>query len=218
MRDDLRGRLAPAHLNRWLTATYGRTWLGEPKFRLVWGESRIERSGGVWREPGCERLGFRAVRKYPGCRAWLIEAWRPPATYGTPEAWYAPVQGGGTRMMTPWGAICCLGDYPSRGDYEDIGARMFWAPVERHLAAAIWLWRRTEQASANPLARTRARVLAAEQAAAAAEERFVAQGMDVLGETDLAFDGAPMASMAGEKRRPALVDLAERAGITAHPF
>lgn len=217
MRDDLRGRLAPAHLSGFLLRRWGRSEYGEPRYRLVWAPSRVERSGGVWRADGGARLGVRWVRKYPGAECWLIEAWRPGWCYGSRRLWYSPVELGGTRLSTPWGAVCALGDFPARGDYEDIGARMYWGPSERHLEAAIGSYERGLLASHGLGARMHRATARAEADEARREEEFLKAAAEVMADAEPAFGGAPMASMSAERRRPALFDIAERAGVRAHP-
>ncbi|MGH3181505.1 MAG: hypothetical protein ACRDOE_06305, partial [Streptosporangiaceae bacterium] len=88
-RDDLSGRQAPRWIGGLLRGRYGRTPFGEPRFRLVWAESRLERSGGEWvdwdvsvapsdrgrsgQAPLRRVAAMRRVKKYPGEQCWLIE-------------------------------------------------------------------------------------------------------------------------------------------------
>ncbi len=222
-RDDIRGRLAPPWAQALLLRRYGRTPFGEPRFRLVWAPSRLERSGGIWCDfDSCRLLrrrpSLRWVPKYPGESCWLIEAWLPNSAYGSPALWYSPQAAGGTRLSTPAGPILALGDYPAFGDFEDIGARMHWYPSERHLALAVdyWLFQRN-RVPANPRAALARRVAAVAARLAQNERENDAFCAAVLADADQAFHGAPMSGYGGA-HRPSSVEFCERLGIRSHPF
>lgn len=230
-RDDLRGRLAPRHLVRLIAGRWGRNPFGEPRYRLVWGPSRLERSGGLWRDwqPGTAttdkrtqrawraRLEMRWVRKYGDEECWLIEAWHPAEHYGLPETWYRPQADGGTLIVTELGSICALGDYPTAGDYEDIGARMHWSPTERHIEAAIGAYERGARSFGSVLARAKHRERLAREAERETERAFDGFAKDVFDDAEPAFRGAPFAGP-GVKHRPSLVGMAEKIGIRQHPY
>ncbi len=219
-RDDIKGRRAPAWLARLIAGRYGATPYGEPRYRLVWAPARFERSGGAWVDWDGDRalrkvVELRRVRKYPGEQAWLIERWTPAPSYGTSEQWYATQPEGGTRL--PCG-VCALGDYPSFGDYEDIGARMYWYPTEHHVTTAIDAieWQRLE-APSDPGRRAAERTLRAEAEQARRDSEYDALAGDLFDDAAPAFHGAPMVGYGGS-HRPALVEMAERLGIREHPL
>jgi hypothetical protein len=231
-RDDLRGRRAPQWLQKLLLRRFGRSPFGEPRYRLVWSASRLERSGGLWTDwdeqavatrdrgkPGAKPLRRKAemrwVPKYPGESCWLIERWMPAASYGTPEQWYRPVAEGGTQLPN---GLAALGDYPYLGDYEDIGARMYWYPTERHVTTAIAAVERgLEMAPGTALGRARRRTWQAMQEQERRDLAFDQLAADVFDDAAPAFAGAPMVGYGGS-HRPALVEMAERMGIRQHPI
>jgi len=222
-RDDIHGRRAPRWAETLLLRRYGRTLYGEPRYRLVWAPARRERSGGVWTDwDGGTVLrrvaAMRWVQKYPGEQCWLIERWLPASSYGTPERWYAPVSAGGTKLSELEGGICACGDYPQFGDYEDIGARMHWYPTERHLIAAIGAVEQgREQAPSTALGRAWRRTYRAQQEQEQRDREFDQAADELFDDAAPAFGGAPMIGFGGS-HRPALVEMAERAGIRQHPL
>jgi len=231
-RDDIRGRRAPRWLQQLLLRRYGRTVFGEPRYRLVWAASRWERAGGEWVDwdrsavatrdrgkPGSKPIRrvseMRWTKKYPGEESWLLERWQSAASYGTPEQWYRPVSEGGTILP---GGMAALADYPTFGDYEDIGARMYWYPTERHVTAAIEAVERgLQQTPATPLGRARRRTYQAVQEQEQRDADFDRLAMEVFDDASPAFAGAPMVGYGGS-HRPALVEMAERVGIRQHPM
>lgn len=235
MREDIRGRRAPRQLQQFLTRRYGRTLLGEPRFRLVWAPARWERSGGIWTDwqaaeatrdresgraqPRRRRAEMRWTRKYPGEECWLIEQWLPPSAYGTPEQWYAPAGDGGTVLWAGFacGGMAACGPFPSRGDYEDLGARMYWYPSERHLSAAVdAVFAQRARLPASPYGRALRRTLQAQQEQARRDRAYEAFCRDVLDDAGQAFGGAAMSGYGG-RPRSSTVELCERAGIRQHP-
>ncbi len=236
MRDDIRGRRAPRHLQQILTRRYGRTMFGEPNFRLVWAPSRLEQSAGVWvdwhsadslparqnggAQPNRRRAEMRWVRKYPGEDCWLIERWLPPSAYGPREQWYRPVSEGGTLIWCGWaqsGLLPACGPHPSRGDYEDIGVRMYWYPSERHLAAAVdAVLGRIAVAPASGCARAQRRTLQAQAEQTRRDRNYEEFCHAVLDDAGQAFGGAPMSGYGGRPRSSS-VELCDRIGIRQHP-
>lgn len=220
IRDDISGRRAPAWLQRIIARRFGSTPYGEPRYRLVWGPSRLERSGGEWTDWRNGQMlrrvpELRRVRKYPGVDCWLIERWMPPESYGPPWAWYRPAADGGTILPSGIGA---LGDYPTFGDYEDIGARMFWYPTEHHVVTAITASERvTEELPMSPAARAVRRTWLAEREQERRDAEYDAAAADLFDDSAPAFHGAAMIGYGGS-HRPALVEMAERAGIREHPL
>ena len=223
MRYDLQGRQAPAWLQSLLARRYGRTPFGEPRYRLVWAPARMERSGGVWTdwETGAVRrrvAELRWVRKYPGEQCWLVEKWLPASFYGSPAQWYSSLADGGTMVSTPHGPVPACGDFPALGDYEDIGARLHWYPTEYHLTLAVDAFeRRLQHLPEDPGARARRRTHRAQEEQARRDRDFDAFCSDLFDDAAPAFSGAPMVGYGGS-HRPALVEMAERAGIRQHPL
>lgn len=235
MREDLRGRRAPRHLQHFLTRRYGRTLHDEPRFRLIWAPSRWEQSAGIWTDwsladatldresgrvrPWRQRVEMRWTRKYPGEECWLIEQWLPASAYGSPEQWYAPASAGGTVLWGGFshGGLAACGPYPRRGDYEDLGARMHWYPSERHLSAAVdaSLYQRS-QSLAEPSARAVRRTFQAEQEQGRRDRAYDAFCREVLDDAGQAFGGAPMSGYGGQPRS-STVEMCERLGIRQHP-
>ena len=227
-------RTAPHWLARVLAERYGRNPFGGPRYRLVWAPGRLERCGGEWvdweaglsvsermeqgRRAWRRTVQLRWVPKYPGETCWLLERWLPAQSYGTPEQWYAPASQGGTMLGTAAGRVPSCGEYPSRGDYEDLGARLYWYPSEHQVTAAIDAVERGQQAlPATAWGRALRRTFQAQQAQEkrdAEYERFCAE---VLGDADQAFGGAPMVGYGGS-HRPSSVELCERIGIREHPL
>lgn len=230
-RNDIHGRRAPRWLQDMLTRRYGRNPFGEPRYRLVWAPARLEASGGVWTDwdalvkPGERRDGvasplrrraeLRWIPKYPGEECWLIERWIPASSYGTAERWYLPVAEGGTRLAC---GICACGDYPYMGDYEDIGARMYWYPTERHVTLAVDAVehaRREKPATAAGCALRR--TWRAQQEQEKRDAEFERAALELFDDASPAFGGAPMIGYGGS-HRPSLVEMAERIGIRQHPL
>lgn len=81
--------------------------LGEPQWRVVWGmDQYMPRDG----EAKAVKYPDMAGPFGPGC--WLLEGWRAPEFFGTPEDW----------EDARWGwedgkKVDFLRDYPSRGEY-----------------------------------------------------------------------------------------------------
>ncbi len=244
-RDDIRGRTAPVWLQQVLTRRYGLTPHGEPRYRLVWAPSRYERSGGIWtdwdatisvreRQTAVHREGddrapsargvvrrvaeLRWVPKYPGEECWLIERWLPASAYGTPEQWYATASEGGTLLWTGAESVPACGDFPSFGDYEDIGARMAWYPTERHLVTAVdAIERSREQMPSTPWGRALRRTFSAQREQERRDRQFDQLCADVFDDASPAFGGGAMIGYAGTKRS-SLVEMCERLGIREHPL
>lgn len=110
---------APPEVSRVLLAGGGLNPYGEPNYRAVWGQSRLDWIGGKWEDyDECGRLvrevyEVRRVPKYAVDR-WIIEIWVPPEKYGPPALWEMQ-----TFETVDGRIIPALGPYPSRGDYEE---------------------------------------------------------------------------------------------------
>ncbi|MGH9467908.1 MAG: hypothetical protein ACRD1Y_11195 [Terriglobales bacterium] len=155
------------------------------------------------------------MRKYPGEECWLIERWTPAASYGTPEQWYRPANDGGTVLAC---GLAALGDYPQFGDYEDVGARMHWYPTERHLMLAIDAGERgSAEAPVSAAGRARRRTWQALREQERRDAEYDRAAADLFDDAAPALHGAPMTGYGGT-HRPALVEMAEHAGIREHPL
>ena len=82
---------------------------GEPKFKLVWGESETMRDGGYFLRDGYE--GYRDVAAIGGARCWALMMWEPACMYGTARDWYR-------THRDPISGLVTLGQYPHRGRYR----------------------------------------------------------------------------------------------------
>jgi hypothetical protein len=103
---------------------------GEPVYRIVWGEARLELVGGLWEDrdgrPEEQRVvshrgdsrdvnlireiaEYRWIPKY-GIQRWILEKWLPPEHYGDMVLWEL------TRDEKS--GLLPLGPFPQRGEYE----------------------------------------------------------------------------------------------------
>lgn len=110
----------PPEISRILRIGGGLNPYGEPNYRLIWGQSRLDWIGGKWEdrdEEGNllrEAYEVRRVPKYSVDR-WIIERWVPAETYGDPALWEMQ-----TFETVDGQIIPALGPYPARGDYEAV--------------------------------------------------------------------------------------------------
>ena len=89
---------------------FRKTPYGECEFRVIWGPSATRIIGGYWEETQtCE---YRRLPQYGNNPRWIMERWRPPSLYGTPQSW-------NDQTLTPEGFLG-LGPYPHRGRFEHI--------------------------------------------------------------------------------------------------
>jgi hypothetical protein len=109
---------------------FGTNIYGEPIYRIVWGESRLELIGGLWEDRNGEQEArliindrgesrdinlvrevaeYRRIPKY-GIPRWILEKWLPPEHYGDPLVWEM------TRDEKT--GLLPLGPFPQRGEYE----------------------------------------------------------------------------------------------------
>lgn len=89
----------------------GRNPHGDPKFKLVWGESETMRDGGYFLKDGYE--GYRDVPAIGNEACWAIVMWEPASMMGTPYRWYKDHTDEATGLVT-------LGQYPHHGRYRVI--------------------------------------------------------------------------------------------------
>jgi hypothetical protein len=94
-----------------LTRIGGRNPHGDPRFKLVWGESESMRDGGYFMKDGYE--GYRDVPALGLEKAWVLMMWEPAAKCGSPWRWYKD------HMQTESGLVT-LGQYPHHGRYRVI--------------------------------------------------------------------------------------------------
>ena len=89
----------PAWVNPLLERIGGKNPYGQPNYRIVWSEDRME-----WRFD-------EHKRKYgDGRDRWVLEKWVAPQEYGSRQEWEACVE--------PVTYLPILGPYPENGDYE----------------------------------------------------------------------------------------------------
>ena len=81
---------------------------GEPRFKLVWGESEYMRVGGYYSKDGT--IGYRTMPAI-GEKCWAILMWEPADMCGTAYRWYKDYRDEMTGLIT-------LGQYPYHGRYR----------------------------------------------------------------------------------------------------
>lgn len=111
---------ASPEVSRVLRLGGGLNTYGEPNYRAVWGQSRLDWIGGKWEDYSPEGSLLREVyevRRVPkyAVDRWIIERWCPAETYGCPALWEMQ-----TFETIDGRIIPGLGPYPSRGDYEEV--------------------------------------------------------------------------------------------------
>jgi hypothetical protein len=110
---------------------FGTNFYGEPIYRIVWSESRLELAGGLWEDRNDqaqdrrivndkgdvrdvnlvrEVAEYRWIPKYGGMNRWILEKWCPPEMYGSPTLW--------ELIRDDKSGLLPLGPFPSRGEYE----------------------------------------------------------------------------------------------------
>jgi hypothetical protein len=120
---------APEWVERELSR-FGTNVYGEPIYRIVWGESRLELAGGLWEDRDGQQeakrvindrgetrdvnlirevVEYRWIPKY-GIPRWILEKWLPPEHYGAVSLWEL------TRDEKT--GLLPLGPFPHRGEYE----------------------------------------------------------------------------------------------------
>jgi hypothetical protein len=88
-----------------ITRELGTNMFGEPLFRLIWGQTQTLVMGfsGGYRE--------RLVQFDMPC--WVIQRWRSPNEYGSPEMYY-------TETFEEESKLYITGEYPWKGRYETL--------------------------------------------------------------------------------------------------
>ncbi len=237
LRTDYTGPAAPAHVQQVLRTTGGVTPTGLPKYRLVSAAHRLAPSGGRWvdwdeqlttneRKEG-ERAPLRITTevrmspRYPmQVSGWVLEKWCPPSDYGTPEKWYLPQVSGGTLLWIPEDLryIAALGEYPYEGDYENIG---YAFPNEGVTAAVLEtavgrFERGLDAMPSTPKGRVQRAIYQAKLMDEQKRTEARRHAMEMLDETDFAFNGAPWSGGYGAKRSNSVNEFAKKAGVTSH--
>jgi len=106
---------------------------GEPKYRIVWGGNRTALRFTKWADGQIEP---RRVLKYPRqSNRFHMEAWMPPEFYGCKEEWEFM-----TREVINGIPCYTLGEFPHRGDYEQIEIFQHAYICECGLPRSKWDW------------------------------------------------------------------------------
>lgn len=103
---------------------------GEPRFKLVWGQSETMRDGGYFIKDGY--LGYRDVPAIGGEACWALMMWEPAHKFGTPYRWYRDNTDEASGLVT-------LGQYPFQGRY-----RIIKKLIHRELVNGEWQTTRME--------------------------------------------------------------------------
>jgi hypothetical protein len=123
-------RECPEWFQERLTRVGGTNRYGEPRFKLVWGESASMRDGGYFMKDGFE--GYRDVPALGGEACWAIMMWEPAEFNGTAYRWYKDHTDEHTGLVT-------LGQYPYHGRYRCIRKL-----IHRELIGSEWYTTRME--------------------------------------------------------------------------
>lgn len=122
-------RRCPAWFHERLTRVGGTNKYGQPRFKLVWGESETMRDGGYFQDG---YLGYRDVGAIGREKCWALMMWEPAEKFGTPYRWYKDNTDDVTGLVT-------LGQYPYQGRY-----RVLKKFVHRDLVNGEWITTRME--------------------------------------------------------------------------
>jgi hypothetical protein len=107
-------RECPAEYQDRLVEHFGLNRYGTPNFRFVWGQSNTIRMGNVWRDKfGNESRGYRDVYQSFASPCWIIQRWKAPEEYGTPELYYM-------QTWDEFSRLFAVGEYPWAGRYETV--------------------------------------------------------------------------------------------------
>lgn len=123
-------RTCPQWFQDRLTRIGGTNKYGEPRFKLVWGQSETMRDGGYFLRDGF--LGYRDVPAIGGEACWALMMWEPAEKCGTPYRWYKDHTDETTGLVT-------LGQYPYKGRY-----RVIKKLIHRELVGGEWFTTRME--------------------------------------------------------------------------
>ncbi len=101
-------RDCPAEFQDAFTRQGGTNQYGEPLFKLVWGPTEVQRSGGFWARDGY--IGYRDFLIGTGAPAWLLMMWKPAESFGSDLRWYWHHRDDATGLQE-------LGEFPYHGRY-----------------------------------------------------------------------------------------------------
>lgn len=102
-------RNCPAWFQDRLAQVGGMNPHGEPRFKLVWGESETMRDGGYFVKDGFQ--GYRDVPSIGGEACWVLMMWEPASTFGGTYRWYKD-------HTDEYSGLVTLGQYPFKGRYR----------------------------------------------------------------------------------------------------
>lgn len=102
-------RTCPEWFQERLAKVGGLNPYGEPRFKLVWGESEFMRVGGYFSKDGF--VGYRWLPAVGNEKCWAILMWEPADMCGTAYRWYKDYRDEQTHL-------CTLGQYPYSGRYR----------------------------------------------------------------------------------------------------
>lgn len=236
-RSDYNGPQPSARLQRLIALRGGKNMFGQPMYRLVHSNFRRTPSAGTWidwdqslslnerKDDGSYRpvrrvVEMRLILAYPNHPdKWILEKWCLPEAYGTREDWYKPMQMGGTMLYIPHErrSVATLGDYPHRGEYENLGyAFPPSAVTEAVILTAIGrLEHAIDHMPSTPEGRILRRAYNATIREELKEQQYRAYAREVLDDGDFAFGGNPFVG-AGYKRPHSSKKMLRKLGITEH--
>lgn len=100
---------------------------GEPVFRVVWSQDRLDWLAGWWNDYDSQTGVFirrvfdvRRGPKYQMAPRWIVEEWKPAEFFGSREMWEQVVENYAEAPGMPVRTVQMLGPYPTRGDYVHI--------------------------------------------------------------------------------------------------
>lgn len=142
----------------------GSNLYGAPRFRIVWSGNRTTLSNRKWTEAATASralkttYGWRRTLKYKEPsrhERFIIEMYRPPEFYGTPELWAARYE-----KYVDGELICPAGPFPRQGDYDyvdtvesidDHGVRHFLSPTNAYVDMVLILQRALVETSEHTI-------------------------------------------------------------------
>lgn len=110
-----------------LTRMFGKNEFGDPRFKIVWGQSQFIRMGNQWVDKvGNKRIGYRQRFQVHGMPCWVIMRWQPPVKYGSPAFYYSNTYMAAEKVQfddqtyDSAEGFYVTAEYPWRGRYEPI--------------------------------------------------------------------------------------------------
>lgn len=102
----------PRWASRILELAAGFNLRGDPLYRLIWGQNRLDWVGGKWANGAIE---LRQIPRYShlGVNKFFVERWYPPSHFGSRDQWEKQ-----TIERVDGISIPALGPYPANGDYD----------------------------------------------------------------------------------------------------